>query len=123
MATYGRIKEFIPDTHSMRIYLDEVEAYFKANRIEDKQKVMVLLSSIGSPTFMKLSDLMSRHSPLTKTYKQLTDALLKHCEPRRIEIAERYALYKRRQEAGETIAEYAAVKHRLASSALTSLKR
>ena len=118
MATYGRIKEYISDTHSMRIYLDEVEAYFKA-----KQKVMVLLSSIGSPTFMKLSDLMSRHSPLTKTYKQLTDALLKHCEPQRIEIAERYALYKRRQEAGETIAEYAAVKHRLASSALTSLKR
>ena len=97
MATYGRIKEFIPDTHSMRIYLDEVEAYFKANRIEDKQKVMVLLSSIGSPTFMKLSDLMSRHSPLTKTYKQLTDALLKHCEPRRIEIAEHYANGDRRR--------------------------
>ena len=113
MATYGRIKEFSPETHSMKVYLDEVEAYFKANRIEDDRKAMVLLSSIGSPTFMKLTDLLAPHSPTSKTYKQITDAL--HCEPRRIEIAERYAFYERRQEAGESIAEYAAVKHRLAT--------
>ena len=75
----------------MKIYLDEVEAYFKANGIADDRKAMVLLSSIGSPTFMKLSDLMAPHLPLTKTYKEITDALLKHCEPQRIAIAERYA--------------------------------
>ena len=114
MVTYGRIKEFSPETHSMRVYLDEVEAYFKANRIVDDLKAMVLLSSIGSPTFMKLSDLLAPHSPTSKTYKQITDTLLKHCEPRRIEIAERYAFYERQQEAGESIAEYAAIKHRLA---------
>ena len=84
MATYGRIKEFAPETHSMRIYLDEVEAYFAANKIDDDQKAMLLLSSIGSPTFTKLSDLMAPESPLKKTYKQITDVLLKHCEPRRI---------------------------------------
>ena len=99
----------------MRVYLDEVEAYFKANRIADDRKATVLLSSIGSPTFMKLTDLLAPHSPTSKTYKQITDALLKHCEPRRIEIAERYTFYERRQEAGESIAEYAAVKHRLAT--------
>lgn len=115
MATYGRIKEFSPDTHSMRMYLDEVEAYFKANKIADDQKAMVLLSSIGSPTFMLLSDLMSLHSPLSKTYEQITDALLKHCEPWRIKIAERYAFYERRQEAGESISEYATIKHKLAT--------
>ena len=87
MATYGRIREFSPETHSMRIYLYEVEAYFAANKIEDEQ-AMVLLSSIGSPTFTKLSDLLALDSPLTKTYKEITDVLLKHCEPRRIEVAE-----------------------------------
>ena len=40
MATYSRIKEFSPLSHSMKLCLDEVEAYFTANRIEDKQKAM-----------------------------------------------------------------------------------
>ena len=37
----------------MKLYLDEVEAYFTANRIEDEQKAMVLLSSIG-PTYFSV---------------------------------------------------------------------
>ena len=117
MGTYGRIREFSPETHSMQIYLYEVKAYFAANKIEDEQKEMVLFSSIGSPTFMKLSDQLALDSLLTKTYKEITDVLLKvkHCEPRRIEVAERFAFYERRQEAGETIAEYNTVKHKLAT--------
>ena len=69
MATYGRIKEFSPETYSMQIYLDEVQAYFVANKIDDDQKAMVMLSSIGSPTFTKLNDLLAPKSPLTKTYR------------------------------------------------------
>ena len=99
----------------MKIYLDEVEAYFAANKIHDDQKAMVLLSSIGSPTFMKLSDLMAPDTPLKKSYEEITEAQLKHCEPRRIEIAKRYAFYERRQEAGESIAEYDAAKHKLST--------
>ena len=77
---------------------------------------MVLLISIGSPTFIKINNLISPHSPiLLRTYKHITDALLRHCKPQQIEIAEQFGFYKRRQEAGETIAEYAAVKHRLAT--------
>ena len=45
--------------YSVRIYLNKVEAYFTANKIADKQKAMILLSSIGSPTFTKLSDLLA----------------------------------------------------------------
>ena len=57
MATYCRIKEFDHEMHSTRIYLEEVEAYFAVNKIEDEWIAMILLSSIGSPTFTKLSDL------------------------------------------------------------------
>lgn len=114
-ATFGRIKEFCPDTNSMKIYLEEVEAYFKANKVKDDQKAMILLSSIGSPTFTKLSDLLCPDSPLTKTYAEITEALLRHCEPRRVEVAERYAFYERRQQAGETIADYDAAKRKLAT--------
>ena len=53
MVTYGRIKEFSPSSHSMKLYLEEIEAYFAANRIEDEQKAMILLSSIG-PTYFSV---------------------------------------------------------------------
>ena len=99
----------------MTIYLQEVEAYFKANDVKDDQKAMILLSSIGSPTFTKLSDILSPESPLTKSFTDITGALLKHCEPRRVEVAERYAFYERRQQAGETISEYDAAKRKLAT--------
>ena len=42
----------------------------------------------------------------------ITDVFLNHCEPRRIKVDERFAFYERRQEVGETIAKYDAVKHK-----------
>ena len=61
-----------------------------------------------------LRDLLSPAALRTQSFKQLTDALTGHFEPKPLVIAERYYFYQRSQRANESVQEYLAELRKLA---------
>ena len=114
MATRGSLQEFNAATDSITQYLERVDLYFTAQRIQDDLKVATLLSSIGASTYARLSDLLSPTKPSTKTLAELTALLQRHYEPPRIVIAERFQFRTRVQKEGESMAEFDAALRKLA---------
>ena len=102
--------------------MERVQLYFTANSVADVKQVPVLLSAIGSSTYVLLSDLLAPETPSTKTLDEITAVLKKHYEPKRAVIAERYHFHKRDQAMEESIAEYDAAVLKLANSAHTRKK-
>ncbi len=89
MATqYGRLREFHPETDTIKAYLERVDLYFAANEVAEDKRVPILLSSIGPSTYALLSDLTAPASPGGKTLLQIGDLLRGHYEPKRSVIAE-----------------------------------
>ena len=70
---YGQLQEFKPDSDSINSYLERVSLYFTANNVADRKKVPVLLSSIGAPTYVILSDLLASAKPGEKVIWQSFD--------------------------------------------------
>ena len=113
--TFGTLKEFDPDAESIKTYLDRVELYFTANSVVAANQVPILLSAIGSSTYSLLSDLFAPDAPKEKSLAEITAALRKHFEPKRVVTAERFHFHKRNQAMGESIADYDAALRRLAT--------
>ena len=101
MATIGKLSEFIPECESLTAYVERVELYFEANKIEEGRKVSVFLSVLGSKTYSVLRDFLAPFKPKDKKFSKLVDALTRHFEPRPIVIAERFRFHKRDQKQGE----------------------
>ena len=80
----------------------------KANKVEDEQKVHLLLALIGAPTYKLLTNLVAPKEPGEFTYKQVLDKLAAHFKPKPIVIAEHFRFYKRSQQKGEKMADYLA---------------
>ena len=114
-AQFGTLKEFCPDSESVKIYLERVQLYFEANEVPEDKQVPILLSSIGSSTYTLLSDLLAPAVPKSKTLTEITAVLRRHYEPKRAVIAERFHFHKRDQAMGESIADYDASLRRLAT--------
>ena len=115
MATqHGKLGEFHPESDSIKAYLERVSLYFTANDVQNAKKVSVLLSSIGAPTYALLSDLVAPDLPSTKSFKEISETLRHHYEPKRVVIAERFHFHKRDQAAGETITDFDAALRKLA---------
>ena len=63
-----------------------------------------------------LSDLLAPSPPQHQVPGQDSDVLRKHFKPKRAIIAERYHFHKRNQAVGESIADYNAALHKLATN-------
>ena len=75
MATqFGCVKEFQPESDSIKQYLESVQLYFTANEVDDDKQVPILLSSIGAPTYSVLSDLLAPDAPSTKSLDNISTA-------------------------------------------------
>ena len=117
MATIGQLSAFQPDSERIGMYLERVELFLMANKIEDdKLKVTTLLSVIGGKTYERLSSLLSPEKPNSKKFEDLVQVLCEHFEPKPVIIAERFHFHRRDQTEGETIAEYVAELRRIAKS-------
>ena len=92
-----------------------VNLYFAANKIEDDLKTATLLSSIGASTYARLCDLVAPDKSGKQTLDQTSSLLKKHYDPTQVQIAERFNFHKRNQAAGESIADYDAALHKLAT--------
>ena len=113
-AQYGCLEEFRPESDSIRAYLERADLYFQANDIGENKRVPILLSSIGASTYALLRDLVAPGAPGTLSFRQLSDALTAHFEPKRLVIAERFYFHKRVQAMGESIADFDAALGKLA---------
>ena len=115
MATqHGRLREFHPESDSVKAYLERTTLYFTANDVPDDKQAAVLLSTIGAPTYALLSDLVAPDAPSRKSFAEIGTALCAHYEPKRVVIAERFHFHKRDQTPGESISDFDAALRKLA---------
>ena len=63
---------------------------------------------VGSRTYGLLRNLFASVRPQDKSLKELTTALEKHYEPKRIVIAERFYFHRQNQLSGESVAQHVA---------------
>ena len=114
-ALLGQLSAFNQEEETISAYLERTNIFFEANKIEeDKQKVTLFLTAIGAKTYGLLRDLLSPEALMTQSFKQLTDALTGHFEPKPLVIAERYYFYQRSQKINESVQEYLAELRKLA---------
>ena len=115
MAGYiGKISEYDPSTENWSTYVERLEHFFKANKVEDNLKRDAFLTCLGKETFGLLRALVVPAKLSDKTYDELVAALTAHFEPRPLIIAERFRFHKRDQKEGEKIRDYAASLQKLA---------
>ena len=114
-SQHGRLREFHPETDTIKSYLERASLYLTANEVPDPKQVAVLLSSIGAPTYALLSDLLEPAKPSSKSYAEISAVLIAHYEPQRLIIAERYHFHKRDQAIGESLADFDAALRKLAT--------
>ena len=115
MASIGKIQEFNPVSERISTYLERVELFFIAKGIAEGKQVPVFLTIIGGKNYTLLSDLLASTKPATKTFVQLKAMLMKHFEPKPVIIAEGFKFHRRNRAVGETVAEYEAELHKLAT--------
>ena len=90
MATFSKVGEFNSSVETMSAYLEKVELYLTVNAVSSDKRVAVLLSWIGSPTYILLRSLTHLDLPATKMWDQLKKLLMEYFEPKPLVIAERF---------------------------------
>lgn len=105
----GTVGQFDLKKDSWNLYVDRLEQYFIANKIEDATvKVATLITVIGSETYELMVNLCTPEKPSQKCFKELIEIMQTHLQPLPSLLAERYKFRKCVQREGETIAEYIA---------------
>ena len=65
-VAFGHIREFELGTESISAYLERVQLYLVANHVANEKMVAVLLSVIGSKTYVLLRSLLHPEAPKEK---------------------------------------------------------
>lgn len=107
MAGYiGKIDPFDDSIETWTSYVERLEQYFKANKVENDIKVPALLSLIGEKTYSLLRDLTSPEKPADKNFVDIVKLLKDHLSPKPSVIAERFRFNRRQQLDGKSVNEY-----------------
>lgn len=104
MPAFGRLNEFDPVKDRWQSYVLRLNAYFKANDIddEDKQKA-ILLTCIGSVAFDKICDAVLPEEPDAKSLAELLTLLNTHFNPAPSRAIARRRFYERCRLPGESV--------------------
>ncbi|XP_056098696.1 uncharacterized protein K02A2.6-like [Rhinichthys klamathensis goyatoka] len=114
-AMVGTLTAFDNQSQTWEEYVEVLGHFFVANGIEDEEKKRaILLSSVGSRTYSLMRNLLSPNKPGEKSYKDLTDLLQSHYNPKPSEIVQRFKFNSRTRAVNETVMEYVAVLRELA---------
>lgn len=98
---------FNPVTEDWIIYQEQMEQYFRANKItEEDIQVATLISLIGTPVYKILRDLCYPKNPKDKKYKDLCELLKKQYSPQLSDWRERAKFYELAQEPNEPVTEW-----------------
>ena len=113
-AVHGSMPPFNPGCEDWRSYVERLDNYFKANKVDDAdQKTAILLTVCGSKTYNLVRSLVSCN-PNEKDYKDLVDIITQHFSPKPSSIMQRFKFNTRVRTQGESIAAYVAALRSLA---------
>ena len=108
---------FDPDVEQWDDYEDRLQQYFIANDItQDRKKVAILITVVGSKTYALLRNLLAPDKPATQDYEDIVETLKTHLCPKPVIISERFKFFKRSQHDGESINDYVATLRKLSKT-------
>ncbi|XP_013175095.1 PREDICTED: uncharacterized protein LOC106123378 [Papilio xuthus] len=108
----GKLEPFDLGSKQWPAYVRRVQQFIILNEIKSQLRVSLLITVVGDATYSLMCDLCSPALPEEKTFDELVRLVSEHLEPQRSEIAERHVFRLRRQEVGESLADYLkALKH------------
>ncbi len=82
MGSFGNIGPWEEKEEAWESYTERMEQYLQANGVTDGDKrKAVLLSTVGSKTFMLLRNLLAPAKPSDKSYQDIVDALTHNYNP------------------------------------------
>ncbi|KAG5840261.1 hypothetical protein ANANG_G00186940 [Anguilla anguilla] len=101
---------------SFTIYEERFAQFIEANGIEEGKQRAVFLSVVGPKTFSLLTDLVAPKKPSETPLADLLKVLRDFYVPKKNVVSERYSFRARKQQSGESLAEYVPALKRLAAS-------
>ncbi|XP_039303912.1 uncharacterized protein K02A2.6-like [Solenopsis invicta] len=132
MTTVGNLKPFDPAIDDIEVWTRTFKAFLLANNMEytpivpeeaDETKILMsrrcvatLLSTLGLSVVGTLMSLLSPAQPEDKTLDELITILKIHYKPPPKALAERYRFMGRKQNQGESVAQFLAELRRLAAN-------
>ena len=114
MSKLGRIEEFSPESETISSYLERTELFLVANDVANDKRVAVFLSVLGSRHYSLLRGMLAPKKPSECSFAELSQALRRHYEPKKLIIVERFAFYGRSQGESESVTEFEAELRKLA---------
>ena len=76
---HGSFSEFSSSQETWTAYVERLEQYLAANKIEDAdQQKAILLSVCGSATYRLICSLVSPKKPAEFKFKEITETVQKH---------------------------------------------
>ncbi|XP_063827129.1 uncharacterized protein LOC135076637 [Ostrinia nubilalis] len=112
----GKITEFDLDCGNWQLYAERLEMYFKVNGISEEMKLPTLITTMGDRAYELLTNLASPRKPADMTFKEVSEILQQHLNPKPSFLAERFVFRQRKQKADENILEYVAVLKKLSKN-------
>ncbi|CAG4990282.1 unnamed protein product [Colias eurytheme] len=106
----GKITEFNIHQDDWNLYVERLEQYFIVNKISEDLQVPTLITIMGTESYELLVNLCTPVRPMDKKFREISDIMTHHLQPKPSELAERYKFHQRKQKDNETISEYVAVK-------------
>jgi len=107
MAAHSTISEFSSAQETWTPYIECLEQYLAANKVEDADQHRALLLSVCGPaTYRLIRNLASPKKPIELKFKDIVDLVAKHHDPKPSVIVQRYHFNIRNRCAGESISTY-----------------
>ncbi|KAG8172224.1 hypothetical protein JTE90_027472, partial [Oedothorax gibbosus] len=116
MSSTGKISEFHPESDDAATYVMRLKHFMVANKIEDNNKLSVLITVLGSKVINTLVDLVTPDELDSKTYDQIIELFLNQYKPEKLTVVERNIFNTRRQKQFESVQEYIIELKHLAST-------
>ena len=112
-AVFGRIGEYDKDKEEWKAYVERLQHFFAANKIEEKQRLSVFLSTIGASTYQILRGLVAPRKAGELELDVLLEALEGYFSPKPSQTMQRFKFHSRNRLPGESINAYVATLRRL----------
>ena len=113
VSIIGSIKEFESSHDNWLTYKRRIDAWLRVNKIEEEQKVDVLIALVGSEAVDLLVSLCTPNDITTTSYEDLTAMLTRHYGCGESEVISSYQFDTRDQAETETVSEYIVVLKKL----------
>ena len=108
---HGVLKEFDLEKESIEDFRERFNFYCVVNKLRNegedmRQKKALFLTLLGHSTFSKLKTLASPTAVSDLTIEAIMELLVVHYKPQKIEIAECFKFFKRKQKPSETAVQF-----------------